>query len=94
MREYAEKNKDEFISYVWEYMLKLIYGGNGDKAWEFYEMVQWNEDWESAMTEAGRSTDSTDKGDFLEAFKEHLSTSPYWEEVKKMNNWDLEGQML
>ncbi|MBN2754600.1 MAG: hypothetical protein JXR81_07010 [Candidatus Goldbacteria bacterium] len=94
MREYAEKNKNEFISYVWEYMLNLIYGGNGDKAWEFYDMVQWNEDWESAMTEAGRSTDGTDKGDFLEAFKEHLSTSPYWEEIKKMNNWDLEGQML
>jgi len=94
MREYAEKNKNEFISYVWEYMLGLIYGGNGDKAWEFYDMVEWNEEWEESMTEAGRSTDRTDKGDFLEAFKEHLSTSPYWEEIKKMNNWEMEGQML
>lgn len=94
MREYAAANKNEFISYIWEYMLGLIYGGNGDKAWEFYDMVEWNEDWEESMTEAGRSTDRTDKGDFLEAFKEHLSTSPYWEEIKKMNNWEMEGQML
>jgi len=94
MQEYAAANKNEFISYVWDYMLKLIYGGNGDKAWAFYDMVEWNEDWEDTMTDAGRSTDKTDKGDFLEAFKEHLSTSPYWEEIKKMNNWEMEGQML
>ena len=52
-------------------------------------MVEWNSDWEAAT--AANNADTTgkdDKTEYLEAFKEHLSTSPYWAALKKLNNWE------
>jgi len=89
MRSYLEKNKGKFISYVWKYMLDLIYTGNGDIAWEFYDMVEWDEGWEEDIMDDSSKRGVGNKDDFLGAFKEHLSTSPYWEDVKSFNNWEM-----
>lgn len=88
MEYYISKNKGGFISYVWSYMLDMIYSGYGESAWEFYEMVPWDNAWEEQMMEGGRQQ-ANDKQSYLEAFKEHLSTSVYWEDIKKLNNWDM-----
>ncbi len=89
MQAYADSCKGKPISKVWSYMLDLIYTGAGDDAWKFYDMVEWDSDWESetaADTEAGGKDNKTE---YLEAFKEHLSTSPYWQSLKKLNNWEF-----
>ena len=86
MQVYADSLKDADISKLWSYMLDLIYTGNGDPAWKFYDMVEWNDKWEA--NNAGNDEGKDAKTEFLEAFKEHLSTSPYWPALKKMNNWE------
>lgn len=88
MQAYIDKNKGGFISYVWSYMLDMIYSGYGESAWEFYELVTWDNEWEEQMMEGGKQQ-ANDKQSYLEAFKEHLSTSVYWEDIKKLNNWEM-----
>jgi hypothetical protein len=82
------------ISKVWSYMLDLIYSGNGDAAMKFYDQLEWNPEWEAQNP--GNDTDSgkSDKQEYLEAFKEHLSTSPYWPALKKMNNWEYSDMAM
>jgi hypothetical protein len=88
MQVYADSLKNGSISRVWSYMLDLIYTGNGDTAWKFYDMVEWNSEWETQATDDDNSKGKGDKQEYLEAFKEHLSTSPYWGALKKLNNWE------
>lgn len=88
MQAYINKNRGGFISYVWSYMLDMIYSGYGETAWEFYELVPWDNTWEEQMLGGGKQQ-PTDKQSYLEAFKEHLSTSVYWEDIKKLNNWEM-----
>jgi hypothetical protein len=89
MRSYIKKNKGGFITWVWKYMLDLIYSGNGDKAWKFYDMVDWDPDWESQMMQENTEKEISDKEDFKQAFKEHLTTSTYWPQLKTFNNWEM-----
>lgn len=89
INEYIKKNKNNFITYIWKYMLDLIYSGNGDLAWSFYERVEWNPEWEDNIIDEKSGKKISDKNEFLEAFKEHLTTSPYWEDLKKLNNWEM-----
>lgn len=89
MRAVVKKNKDSFVTYVWKYMLDLIYSGNGDAAWRFFDMVDWNPEWEGQLTEDGADRAMSDKEDFKQAFKEHLTTSVYWPNVKTFNNWEM-----
>lgn len=61
-------------SSLWGYMLDLIYAGNGQLAWEFFNRV-W-------------SDERKGKKEFLDVFKQQLATSPYWPEIKGMNGWE------
>jgi tetratricopeptide (TPR) repeat protein len=65
---------------VWSNMIKLIYSGNGNAAWQYLNQ-QWPRgkhalDW-------GES-----KADFLADFKEQLAKSPYWKGLRHLNGWD------
>lgn len=57
---------------LWSYMLDLIYSGNAKVAWQFFDKA-----WLSGV--AG-------KKEFKQAFQTQLETSPYWTQIKKMNN--------
>lgn len=59
---------------LWGYMLDLIYTGNGNLAFDFFDKA-WP-DWKKA------------KKEFLDAFKKQLSRSPYWYGIKVMNGWE------
>ncbi|MGB2867566.1 MAG: hypothetical protein WBD36_03880 [Bacteroidota bacterium] len=63
----------EVPSSLWTHMLDLIYTGNGDLAWKFF-----NECWP-----AGR----TGKERFLKEFKEQLGRSRYSSEIRSLNGW-------
>ena len=89
MQAYINKNKGKFISYVWKYMLDLIYTGNGSKAWEFYEMVPFDTEWEEQIMDDESKKGIGSKEEYLGAFKEHLATSPYYEDIKYFNNWEM-----
>jgi len=58
---------------LWAYMLDLIYTGNGNLAFDFFDKA-WP-DWKEA------------KKEFLDAFKKELSQSPYWHGIRMMNGW-------
>ena len=85
MQAYADSCKGKPICKVSSYMLDLIYNGSGDTAWKFYDMVDFDSEAQAANEEGGKA----DKQEYLEAFKEHLSTSPYWAALKKLNNWEF-----
>ena len=89
MGKYIEKNKGGLITYVWKYMLDLIYTGNGNTAWEFYEKVEWDPEWEEQIMQEKEAKNISNKKEFLDAFKEHLTTSPYWDDLKKLNGWEM-----
>ena len=84
MQKFAASCKGKPISKVWSYMLDLIYTGNGDTAMKFYEMVDFDAEAQATNDQGVKA----DKTEYLEAFKEHLSTSPYWPAIKKLNNWE------
>lgn len=52
-------------------MLNLIYSGNMAQAWKLLDLA-----WPEGMS---------GKEKFLEEFKAQLATSPFWEEIEKMN---------
>jgi hypothetical protein len=56
---------------LWHVMLDLIYSGQTQLAWSFFE-----ENWPA---------DLPGKEDFLVSFLSQLSTSPYWPEIQKLN---------
>jgi hypothetical protein len=56
---------------LWETMLNLIYSGNEKTAWEFFEKA-W-------------PTDLPDKRQFARDFRNRLTKSLYWREVRMMN---------
>jgi len=60
---------------IWGYMLELIYSGNSKKAWEFYEKV-----WMGNLDKQ--------KEKYLLDFIEQLSSSRYWNLIKKLNRDD------
>jgi hypothetical protein len=65
-------------------MLELIYSGNGESAMEFVDQVWPNQDvtWESTLPRR-----SVNKQQFIAEVKGQLAKSPYWHDVKTMNNW-------
>jgi hypothetical protein len=64
---------DEAPPELWEYMLDLIYTGNGKIALTVFNKA-WPEHKEG-------------KEEFLMAFKTQLAKSPYWQEIKIFNKW-------
>jgi hypothetical protein len=56
---------------IWSFMLELIYTGNADKAWEFFDKA-----WPLKIS---------GKKEFLKEFRAQLIKSRYWPQVKKMN---------
>ena len=64
---------DEAPSELWEYMLDLIYTGNGKIALNVFNKA-WPEHKEG-------------KEEFLTAFKTQLAKSSYWQEIKVFNKW-------
>lgn len=66
------------------HMLELMYSGNGKSAWQFLDQVWSNQDvtWESTLPKR-----SVNKQQFIAEVKEQLAKSPYWQDVKMMNNW-------
>lgn len=59
---------------MWEYMLDLIYSGNGNRAWEFFDQV-WPENVKG-------------KEKFKRDFKHQLAQSKYWPDIKSLNDWN------
>jgi hypothetical protein len=57
---------------LWGYMLDLIYSGNAKVAWQFFDKA-----WLPGV--AG-------KKEFMQSFQTQLEKSPYWTQIKKMNN--------
>ncbi len=66
----------------WAAMLELIYSGNGDIAWKFFDWF-WPVPDEKSLKEKWL----TDKKKFLAEFKKQLRMSPYWIDLKKLNGW-------
>ncbi len=58
---------------LWGTMLTFIYAGQADLAWKFLDQA-WYEKIEG-------------KDAFLADFKGKLAQSPFWAEIKQMNNW-------
>lgn len=58
---------------MWAKMLDLIYAGNGDVAWAFFDRV-----WKNGVK---------GKEEFRAAFTAKLQSSPYWEDIRSMNGW-------
>ncbi len=58
---------------MWATMLDLIYTGNGNTAWEFFDRV-----WRNGVS---------GKEEFRAAFQEALQSSPYWDGIREMNGW-------
>lgn len=58
---------------VWATMLDLIYSGNGDVAWQFFDSV-----WRNGVK---------GKDEFRGAFLAQLQSSPYWDGIRAMNGW-------
>ncbi|MBI5848016.1 MAG: hypothetical protein HZB31_08725 [Nitrospirae bacterium] len=56
---------------LWATMLDLIYTGNADAAWKFFDK-SW-------------PAHAAGKDRFLEEFRRQLSTSPYWVELRRLN---------
>lgn len=67
------KSSNELQPELWGTMLDLIYSGNGDLAFEFFESA-WPTEW-------------ADKADFLKSFTGTLLCSPWAAEVVAMNQW-------
>lgn len=66
-------------SRLWWGMLDLIYTGNGDLAWKYCDWY-WSDKDEPIFP--------ADRKNFLREFKKNLSRSPYWGDLKRMNNWN------
>jgi len=66
----------------WAVMVKLIYTGNGNLAWEFYD---WT--WPAPKDKSSRKESLKEKRLFLNEFKKQLKKSYYWADLKKMNGW-------
>ena len=64
---------DEAPSELWEYMLDLIYSGNGKLAFTVFNKA-WPDHREG-------------KEEFLASFKAQLVKSSYWPEIKTFNKW-------
>ena len=64
---------DEVPPELWQYMLDLIYSGNGKIALTFFDKA-WPDHREG-------------KEEFLAAFKAQLAKSSYWPEIKTFNKW-------
>jgi hypothetical protein len=64
---------DETPPELWQYMLDLIYSGNGKIALTFFDKA-WPDHREG-------------KEEFLAAFKAQLAKSSYWPEIKAFNKW-------
>lgn len=64
----TEKNPPPLL---WKTMLDLIYTGNADAAWKFFDKA-WDKKFKG-------------KKKFLREFRGQLEMSPYWSEVEKMN---------
>ena len=68
----AWRNGGDPPALLWATMLDLIYTGNADAAWKFFDKA-----WPKRIF---------GKDKFLVEFKAQLKTSPYWVEIRRMNN--------
>ncbi len=76
IKSYPEWQKQEDPpSELWAVMLDLIYTGNMNQAWIFADLA-----WPANVK---------GKEQFLKEFRAKLAESPYWKDVKKMNNLEL-----
>jgi len=71
----------DWDSSLWDELLKLIYTGNGNLAWQYCDWY-W-----SIPDEIDAKTRDKNKRDFIRAFKKQLAKSIYWEDLKKLNGW-------
>lgn len=58
---------------MWAHMLELIYTGNGNVAWDFFDSV-----WRDGVS---------GKKEFRTAFEEIMRSSPYWDGIRELNGW-------
>ena len=78
------ENQDEAWRYagihpaVWATMLDLIYTGNGNVAWDFFDRV-----WRNGVR---------GKDEFRAGFTALLQSSPYWDGIREMNGWQQETE--
>ncbi|MBI4824863.1 MAG: hypothetical protein HY807_00370 [Nitrospirae bacterium] len=67
---YSWKNGNPPVE-LWSYMLELIYSGNANVAWQFFDKA-W-------------LPDIAGKKEFMQEFQTQLETSAYWTQIKEMN---------
>lgn len=79
---YGEIQKLHWEPEWWAVMIKLIYTGNGNLAWEFCDWF-WPVPEEKSLGEKYFK----EKKVFLGEFKKQLKKSYYWADLKKMNGW-------
>lgn len=81
----ALEEQNEQLSRIpewWAVMIKLIYTGNGNMAWEFCDLS-----WPAPEEKSSRKKYLKEKKLFLDKFKKQLKKSNYWADLKKMNGW-------
>lgn len=69
---------------VFAYMLDLIYTGNAQAAWTYLDQI-WPQ--KPCRYENSDQKPPT-KQEFLRDFKKQLAKSPYWNDIKRLNNFD------
>jgi hypothetical protein len=67
----ANEDNEQPSPQIWGYMLDLIYSGNADAAWRFFDQA-----WPS---------NQSGKEDFLSEFRRQLAKSPYWPGIQSLN---------
>jgi hypothetical protein len=67
---------------LWNFMLDLIYTGNGDLAWKMFDEA-WPDGTKGWCLDSGEVT----KEEFLRDFRKQLASSPYWPGIKELNHW-------
>jgi hypothetical protein len=70
---------------LFQNMLSLIYAGNARSAWSYLDQV-WPQ--ETCCYEDELDAKPVTKAQFTEDFKKQLCKSPYWQELKLLNNSD------
>ena len=71
---------------LWNFMLDLIYSGNGDLAWKVFDQA-WPDGAQGWCPDSGEIT----KEEFLSNFRKQLAESPYWLGIKELNHWSPMG---
>ena len=70
---------------VFAFMLDLIYTGHAQDAWTYLDQIWPNG---TCCYENDLDLKHISKEKFLEDFKKQLAKSPYWNDIKRLNNFD------